>query len=76
MYKTCTVEHLCITLIYTETEHMYGTMYCTLQTLRKEDGRRLEASETLMWKRMEMIKWVDTKNEEVLWRVGKKRQLL
>ena len=46
-------------------------------TLRKEDIRRLEAVEMWMWKRMEKVSWMDKiTNEEILNKVGEKRQLI
>jgi len=46
-------------------------------TLRKEDIRRLEAVEMWMWRRMERVSWMDRiTNEEILNKVGEKRQLL
>jgi len=46
-------------------------------TLRKEDIRRLEAVEMWIWRRMEGVSWMDRiTNEEILNKVGEKRQLI
>ena len=46
-------------------------------TLRKEDIRRLEAVEMWIWRRMERVSWMDKiTNEEILNKVGEKRQLI
>ena len=46
-------------------------------TLRKEDIRRLEAVEMWLWRRMERVSWMDKiTNEEILNKVGEKRQLI
>ena len=46
-------------------------------TLRKEDIRKLEAVEMWMWRRMERVSWMDKiTNEEILNKVGEKRQLI
>jgi hypothetical protein len=48
-----------------------------LGSLRKEDIRRLEAVEMWMWRRMERVSWMDKiTNEEILNKVGEKRQLI
>ncbi len=53
---------------------MYGV---ETWALRKEDEKRIEAFEMWMWRRMEGVKWEDrVRNEEVLRRVGEKREIL
>ena len=44
------------------------------QTMTQADGKRLEAMEMWIWRRMEKISWVDKmSNEEVLQRVNETR---
>ena len=46
-------------------------------SLRKEEIKRIEAMEMWLWRRMEGVRWEDrVTNEEVLKRVGEKRQVI
>src|SRR6187551_1651936 len=46
-------------------------------TLRREDIKRIEAMEMWLWRRMEGVRWEDrVTNEEVLKRIGEKRQVI
>jgi len=50
---------------------------CETWTLRTEERRRLEAFEMWVWRKLLKISWKDkVTNEEVLMRVGEKRQLM
>jgi len=61
-----------MTLVWSTLLYGYETW-----TLRKEDIRRLDAVEMWMWRRMERVSWMDKiTNEEILNKVGEKRQLI
>jgi len=60
------------TLIWTTL--LYG---CETWTLKKQEIKRLEATEMWMWRRMEKISWTDkVTNEDVLKRVGEEKQIV
>jgi len=71
-FKRSVKKKIVKTLVWTTL--LYG---CETWTLKKEEIRRLEATEMWMWRRMEKISWTEKiSNEKVLERVGEERQLM